>query len=256
MAGASVVGQIDNERPSSRTYATATPARSTPRLGRGVVLCANPSSGRRAARPAAPLLRFVHLSTERTLEPVRKDCSFAESSSLSPRACSSSRAGAWRAAGVTPAQPVKGERRTGRSAMSFAAPGQLVERRLAAGAFLDACEEPTFARISLQEAPSVLGWQRWREIDAQYSMGLITGVLMQGIQAGELREQPDRATRPPAARRARRGRPADRKRRPARARSRAAARAAAGPTRGAVLAPDASDPVSCQPAARVAVQKV
>ena len=26
--------------------------------------------------------------------------------------------------------------------------------------FLDACEEPTFARISLQEAPSVLGWQR------------------------------------------------------------------------------------------------
>lgn len=56
--------------------------------------------------------------------------------------------------------------------------------------FLDACEEPTFARISLQEAPSVLGWQRWREIDAQYSMGLITGVLMQGIQAGELRAQP------------------------------------------------------------------
>jgi AcrR family transcriptional regulator len=56
--------------------------------------------------------------------------------------------------------------------------------------FLDACEEPTFARICLQEAPSVLGWQRWREIDAQYSMGLITGVLMQGIQAGELRAQP------------------------------------------------------------------
>jgi AcrR family transcriptional regulator len=56
--------------------------------------------------------------------------------------------------------------------------------------FLDACEDPTFARISLQEAPSVLGWQRWREIDAQYSMGLITGVLIQGIQAGELRAQP------------------------------------------------------------------
>lgn len=56
--------------------------------------------------------------------------------------------------------------------------------------FLDACEEPTFARISLQEAPSVLGWQRWREIDAQYSMGLITGVLIQGIQAGELRARP------------------------------------------------------------------
>jgi AcrR family transcriptional regulator len=56
--------------------------------------------------------------------------------------------------------------------------------------FLDACEDPTFARIALREAPSVLGWQRWREIDAQYSMGLITGVLVQGMQAGELRPQP------------------------------------------------------------------
>lgn len=56
--------------------------------------------------------------------------------------------------------------------------------------FLDACEEPTFARIALQEAPSVLGWQRWREIDAKYSMGLITGVLGQGMKTGELHPQP------------------------------------------------------------------
>ena len=56
--------------------------------------------------------------------------------------------------------------------------------------FLDACQEPTFARIALQEAPSVLGWQRWREIDAKYSMGLITGVLRHGMHAGELRTQP------------------------------------------------------------------
>jgi AcrR family transcriptional regulator len=56
--------------------------------------------------------------------------------------------------------------------------------------FLDACEEPAFARIALQEAPSILGWERWREIDAEYSMGLITGVLTQGMQANELRAQP------------------------------------------------------------------
>ena len=56
--------------------------------------------------------------------------------------------------------------------------------------FLDTCEEPTFARIALQEAPSVLGWQRWREIDARYALGLITGVLTHGMQAGELRPQP------------------------------------------------------------------
>jgi AcrR family transcriptional regulator len=56
--------------------------------------------------------------------------------------------------------------------------------------FLEACEDPTFARIALQEAPSVLGWERWREIDAHYSMRLITAALTHGIQAGELRPQP------------------------------------------------------------------
>jgi AcrR family transcriptional regulator len=56
--------------------------------------------------------------------------------------------------------------------------------------FLDACEDPAIARITLQEAPSVLGWRRWREIDARYSMGLIIGVLKRGMQAGDLRAQP------------------------------------------------------------------
>ena len=57
-------------------------------------------------------------------------------------------------------------------------------------AFLDACEEPTFARIALQEAPSVLGWAEWREIDMRYSLGLITGVLRHGMETGVLSEQP------------------------------------------------------------------
>ncbi len=57
-------------------------------------------------------------------------------------------------------------------------------------AFLDACEDPVFARIALQEAPSVLGWVEWREIDMRYSLGLITGVLRHGMETGVLREQP------------------------------------------------------------------
>jgi AcrR family transcriptional regulator len=57
-------------------------------------------------------------------------------------------------------------------------------------AFLDACEDPIFARIALQEAPSVLGWAEWREIDMRYSLGLITGVLRHGMETGVLREQP------------------------------------------------------------------
>src|SRR3954466_3546074 len=32
-------------------------------------------------------------------------------------------------------------------------------------AFLDACEEPAVKRISLTDAPAVLGWEEWREID-------------------------------------------------------------------------------------------
>jgi AcrR family transcriptional regulator len=34
------------------------------------------------------------------------------------------------------------------------------------GAFLDACLDPAVRRIYLIDAPAVLGWHRWREIDA------------------------------------------------------------------------------------------
>ena len=47
------------------------------------------------------------------------------------------------------------------------------------GAFMDACLEPGARQIYLIDAPSVIGWQRWREIDARYGMGS----LRQGIEA-------------------------------------------------------------------------
>jgi AcrR family transcriptional regulator len=45
--------------------------------------------------------------------------------------------------------------------------GDDVRRRLATGVgvFLDACLEPAVQRILLQEAPSVLGWERWQRLD-------------------------------------------------------------------------------------------
>ncbi|QYN37036.1 TetR/AcrR family transcriptional regulator [Pseudonocardia sp. DSM 110487] len=45
--------------------------------------------------------------------------------------------------------------------------GDDVRRRLAVGVdvFLDACLEPAVQRILLQEAPSVLGWERWQRLD-------------------------------------------------------------------------------------------
>ena len=40
--------------------------------------------------------------------------------------------------------------------------------------FLDACTDPSMARITLVDAPSVLGWQEWREIDERHGLGLVT----------------------------------------------------------------------------------
>ncbi len=57
-------------------------------------------------------------------------------------------------------------------------------------AFLDACMDPAHAQVNLLDAPSVLGWAEWREIDMRYGMGLITAGLQGGIDAGVLRDQP------------------------------------------------------------------
>lgn len=56
-------------------------------------------------------------------------------------------------------------------------------------AFLDACMDPAHARVNLLEAPSVLGWAEWREIDMRYGMGLVAAGLQAGMDAGVLRVQ-------------------------------------------------------------------
>lgn len=48
------------------------------------------------------------------------------------------------------------------------------------------------ARITLVDAPSVLGWSEWRETDERYGLGLVTGALQGAIDAGVLRAQPVR----------------------------------------------------------------
>jgi AcrR family transcriptional regulator len=54
-------------------------------------------------------------------------------------------------------------------------------------AFLDACEEPAVKQISLTDAPAVLGWQEWREIDNRHGLGLTRAALDGAVQAGVLR---------------------------------------------------------------------
>ena len=62
--------------------------------------------------------------------------------------------------------------------------------KLGARAWLDACAEPAVHRIILVEAPSVLGWERWREVGMRYGMGLVQGMLEQAIDAGRMSKQP------------------------------------------------------------------
>ena len=75
------------------------------------------------------------------------------------------------------------------AAMEGAAdPGEL----LVAGArrFLDLCLDPTWTQIPLIDAPSVLGWREWREVDMRHGLGLISAGLQGGMDAGVLRVQP------------------------------------------------------------------
>ncbi len=50
------------------------------------------------------------------------------------------------------------------------------------GVFLKACSEPSVQRILLIDAPAVLGWQRWREMDAKYGLGLVKQALSAAVE--------------------------------------------------------------------------
>jgi AcrR family transcriptional regulator len=62
-----------------------------------------------------------------------------------------------------------------------------------AGAWLDASSEPDLQRIVLLDGPSVLGWDRWREICLRHTVGLIAALLEDGIERGSLPAQPVQA---------------------------------------------------------------
>jgi AcrR family transcriptional regulator len=62
--------------------------------------------------------------------------------------------------------------------------------RLGCLAWLDAAMDRSIARIVLLEAPAVLGWQTWREIDAVHGLGLVTEALDHVMGAGLIERQP------------------------------------------------------------------
>ena len=53
-------------------------------------------------------------------------------------------------------------------------------------AFLDACLEGEVRQIALVDAPAVLGWRRWREIDSRFGFGLLLAGLRSAARAGRI----------------------------------------------------------------------
>jgi AcrR family transcriptional regulator len=74
------------------------------------------------------------------------------------------------------------------AAMATDDPSEQLRRGCAA--FLDAAMDPAVRRIVLLDAPAVLGWQAWREIDARYGLGLVTEGLNAVMAAGQIEPRP------------------------------------------------------------------
>jgi AcrR family transcriptional regulator len=54
------------------------------------------------------------------------------------------------------------------------------------GIYLAECLESDFRRIAVQEAPSALGWARWKAIEEQYFLSLVTAALGALAQGGSI----------------------------------------------------------------------
>ncbi len=56
--------------------------------------------------------------------------------------------------------------------------------------FLDICDRADVRRIALTDAPAVLGWQTWRELEAQYGLGLLIALLSESPAVDDSRPAP------------------------------------------------------------------
>jgi AcrR family transcriptional regulator len=71
-----------------------------------------------------------------------------------------------------------------------AAPDQSAAMVVGLGRFLDVCQRPAVARIALTDAPAVLGWRTWRDIEARHGLGVITRSLQAAADEGLLQPVP------------------------------------------------------------------
>ena len=67
---------------------------------------------------------------------------------------------------------------------------RLAGLRVGARLFLDACAEPEVERITLLDAPAVLGWEAWRDMAGRYGLGLVQFALQSAMDTGAIVPQP------------------------------------------------------------------
>src|SRR3984957_10586114 len=67
-----------------------------------------------------------------------------------------------------------------------AAPDSLAALRIVGLAWIRLACDPVLRQIMLIDAPAVLGWQRWRELDEGGPLGLLRGLLADAAQAGRI----------------------------------------------------------------------
>jgi AcrR family transcriptional regulator len=77
-------------------------------------------------------------------------------------------------------------------ALQANATSPLAAMKAGAEMFLLASTEPETQQIVLLDGPSVLGWDRWREIATEHGLGLIEATLQAAIEAAEIDSQPVR----------------------------------------------------------------
>ncbi|HET6500188.1 MAG TPA: TetR/AcrR family transcriptional regulator [Amycolatopsis sp.] len=73
-----------------------------------------------------------------------------------------------------------------------AAPDPVTGMLSALGAFLDICLREEVRQISMTDAPAVLGWATYREIEAEHGLGLLVTLVEEAIGSGVLKPQPVR----------------------------------------------------------------
>jgi AcrR family transcriptional regulator len=81
-------------------------------------------------------------------------------------------------------------RRVGKAASNAGAPGSWEHFAAGCQAFLDACLDPSIRQIILLDAPSALGWDRWRELDCKYGFAVVKKALEASMDSGLIDRQP------------------------------------------------------------------